>query len=122
MCRKDRSVPCNIIDFAAARHVAAASRSEVDLINLVEAAFGGDGLPRQFDANAILPKGIALVFNNPDDATEPLTRFRATAPLRLRPVFDAIAASTRDQPADPVANVLCALSVWLQEDSIAAVV
>jgi hypothetical protein len=79
-------------------------------------------LSRDFEANPVLPKGIALVFNNPDDATEPLARFRATAPLHLRPVFDAIAASTRDQPADRVANVLCAVSLWLQEGSIAAVV
>jgi hypothetical protein len=120
--KDDRSVPCNLIDFAAARSAKFACRSEVNLIELVDSAFSPQGLPRLFEPTAVLPKGVALVFNNPDDADEPSARFLATAPLPLRPVFEALAAAPRDVPSDRVARVFCALSLWLQEDAIAAVV
>jgi hypothetical protein len=120
--KDDRSVPCHVIDFAAARNAKIAYRSEINLIDLVDSAFSPQGLPRLFEPTAVLPKGIALVFNNPDDADEPSTRFLATAPLPLRPVFEALAAAPGDVPSDSVARVFFALSLWLQEDAIAAVV
>jgi hypothetical protein len=115
-------VPCKIIDFATARSAKLASRSEVDLIDLVDSAFSRNGLPRLYEPTAVLPKGVALVFNNPDDADEPSARFLATAPLPLRPVFEALAAAPVDKPSDSVTRVFCALSLWLQEDAIAAVI
>jgi hypothetical protein len=117
-----RSVPCNIIDFAAARSARLAILSEVNLLELVDSACSPQGLPRLFEPTAVLPKGISLVFINPNDADEPSARFLATAPLPLRPVFEALAAVATDVPADPVARVFCALSLWLQDDAIAAVV
>jgi hypothetical protein len=117
----DRSVACNIIDFGAARSAMLAAQSEVNLIDLVDAALSPNGLSRRFEPSVVLPKGISLVFNNPDDADEPSTRFRATAPLPLRPVFEALAASGGERPSDRVGKVFCALSLWLQDDAIAAV-
>lgn len=115
-------MPCNVVDFAAARSARLATRSEVNLLDLVDSAFSPQGLRRLFEPTAVLPKGISLVFNNPDDAAEPSSRFLATAPLPLRPVFEALTAAPADGPADPVARVFCALSLWLQDDAIAAVV
>jgi hypothetical protein len=115
-------VPCNIIDFGAARSARFPARSEVNLLELVDSACSPQGLPRLFEPTAVLPKGISLVFINPDDAGEPSARFLATAPLPLCRVFEALAAVPQDVQADPVARVFCALRLWLQDDAIAAVV
>jgi hypothetical protein len=111
-------VPCQIIDFNAARLRRSKSRTEIDLIDLI----GNAGRSPNRLAALTLPKGTALVFDNRDDRNEPASRFVAKAPLPLAPIFAALNAADRRPEADGVANVLCALGIWLKEDVIAAII
>lgn len=110
-------MPCQIIDFNAARLRRSKSATEIDLVELIGTATRS---PNRL-AGWTLPKGTALVFDNPDDAREPSARFVAKAPLPLAPIFAALAAADRSPEADGIANVLCALGIWLKQDAITAV-
>jgi hypothetical protein len=114
----NRREPCQIIDFNAARLRRLKSRTEIDLLELI-------GTARRSPNRLVgwtLPKGTALVFDNPSDTNEPSSRFVATAPLPLAPILTALNGQNRHPDADSIANVLCALGIWLEQDVIAAVI
>jgi hypothetical protein len=118
MTPRGRRVPCQIIDFNEARLRRSTSRSEIDLLELVATAQRSPGRLAAWT----LPKGTALVFDNPGDANERPARFVTKEPLPLAPICAALNAADRSKDADGVANSLCILGLWLKQDVIAAIV